>query len=427
MDLALVDGNNFYASCERVFNPALVGRPVVVLSNNDGNVVARSDESKALGIKMGAPAHECRALFEEKSVAVFSSNYALYADMSWRMMETLARFTDRLDVYSIDEAFLACRPQAGQTLTQYAQDLRHTVRQWTGLPVGVGIGPTKTLAKLANRNAKARAELDGALDLSTLDLEALLEATETGKIWGIGPARAESLQRHGIENARQLRDMDDRLARKLLTVVGYRTVLELRGIPCVTFSETPPARKTYICSRAFGRPITSLKELKEAVSLHATRAGEKLRRDGLAAGQLEVFIATNPFSEGPSYSASRGARLGIATAYTPHLVAAALQLVEAVYREGYRYHRAGVTVGRIERQDQVQLPLLSAVPDLEREQATMQAVDALNRSLGRETVRVASSGWVRSWEMRREHLSPAWTTEWETLPVAEIEEAPSTR
>ena len=307
MVTALVDGNNFYCSCERVFNPDLDGLPVVVLSNNDGNVVARSQEAKDLGIEMGAPAHECQNLFLEKGVRVFISNYALYADMSHRMMETLSRFTPNLEVYSIDEAFLACVPQTSQTLTQYAQEIRRTVRQWVGVPVGVGIWPTKTLAKLANRTAKKSPELDGACDLGTLDLEELLESTETEKIWGIGPARAETLKRCGVENARQLRDMDDGAARKLLSITGLRTVLELRGIPCIEFTVAPPTRRSFICSRSFGCPVTSLLELQEAVSLHASRAGEKLRREGLVAGHLEVWISSNPFKgDEPQYSGSRG-------------------------------------------------------------------------------------------------------------------------
>jgi DNA polymerase V len=279
MSIGLVDGNNFYCSCERVFDAELAGRPMVVLSNNDGNVVARSEEAKALGIPMGAPAHECQKLFEEKGVSVFSSNYALYADMSHRMMETLSRFTPNLEIYSVDEAFLACAPQSGQTLTDYAQEIRLTVRQWVGIPVGVGMGSTKTLSKLANKCAKKEASFNGVLDLSTINLESLLEATECEKIWGIGPARAEKLKLYGIKNARQLRDMDDGAARKLLSVVGYRTVLELRGVPCIEFSNPTPARKTFICSRAFGRVVESQSELKEAVAMHCDRAGEKLRRD----------------------------------------------------------------------------------------------------------------------------------------------------
>lgn len=421
--VALADCDAFYCSAEGVFNPKLAGVPTVCLSNNDGNVIARSPEAKKLGIEMGAPAHECERLFREKGVQVFSSNYPLYSDMSWRVMGTLAQFTDDLQVYSIDEAFFACRPDAGQSLTDYAQRVRGTVKRWTGIPIGVGVGSTKTLAKLANKAAKKAPKHEGVLDLSTLDLEALLEDTECGKIWNIGPARAEALKRCGVENARQLRDMDDGAARKLLSVVGYRTVLELRGIPCIEFTDAPPERRSFICSRAFGRPVESLGELKEAVALHASRAGEKLRREGLAAGHIEVWVSTNSFRpDEPSYSGSRGVRLGVATAYTPHLVAAATRLVERLYRDGYRYHRAGVTVSRIERQGEQQLPLLSAVPDLEREQAAMEAVDNLNRSKGRETVRVAASGWVRSWEMRREHLSPEWTTSWEALPSAEVDD-----
>lgn len=419
---ALTDCNNFYASCERVFNPGLNGVPVVVLSNNDGNVVARSEEAKALGIEMGAPAHDLKGFFLNKGVHVFSSNYALYADMSWRVMATLSHFTPSLEVYSIDEAFLACAPKTGQSLTDYGQVIRQTVKQWTGIPVGIGMGPTKTLSKLANKTAKKTPELQGVCDLSTLDLDALLEATDTEKIWGIGPKKAALLKRYGIENARQLRDADDRFIQKYLTVTGYRTVLELRGIPCIAFHEPTPQRKTVMCSRAFGCPVMTLKELSESVSMHASRAGEKLRKAGLAAGRIEVMIGTNPFREDqPQYGGSAGVRLGVATNYTPHLVKAALSVLGRLYREGYTYHRAGVLVSRLEKQDEVQLPLFSAVPDLERERTTMDAIDTLNREMGRETIRLASSGLVRSWEMRQEHLSPPYTTDWDSLPKAEIE------
>jgi DNA polymerase V len=296
------------------------------------------------------------------------------------------------------------------------------VKQWTGIPVGIGIAPTKTLAKLANKIAKKTPGLDGALDLSTVDLDAILEATETEKIWGIGPARAQTLRDHGIENARQLRDAEDRFVKKYLTVVGYRTVLELRGIPCIRFEEPTPARKTFCCSQSFGKPVETLQELKEAVAFHAARAGEKLRKAGLAAGHIDVFIGTNGFREDePRYSGSRGVRLGVATNYTPHLTAAAHRLVEQLYRPGYRYHRAGVFVSRIEKQDEVQLPLLSAVPDLELEQERMEAIDRINRELGSDTLRLAATGLVRSWEMRREHLSQPYTTDWDAIPTAEVD------
>jgi DNA polymerase V len=398
-----------------VFDAELAGRPVVVLSNNDGNIIARSPEAKEIGVEMGAPAHELKDFFREKGVHVFSSNYSLYADMSWRVMGTLAQFSDDLQVYSIDEAFFRCRPTERESLTEYGHRVRRTVKRWTGIPIGVGIGATKTLAKLGNKAAKKDSKYDGVLDLATLDLDALLDDTLCEKIWGIGPARAQKLKKCGIENARQLRDMDDGAAKKLLGVLGLRTCYELRGIPCIEFTNPTPARKTFICSRAFGRPVESLKELKEAISMHAARAGEKLRRDDLAAGYIEVFVSTNPFGQGPMYSASRGVRLGVATSFTPHLILAAEKLVERIYKTGFKYHKSGVVVSRIERQGEQQLPLFSAVPDLEREAAEMEARDRNKRAGG-------DTGLVPSWEMRREHLSPAWTTDWDTLPEAVVDE-----
>jgi DNA polymerase V len=370
---------------------------------------------------MGAAAHMSRGLFREKGVTVRSSNYPLYGDMSRRVMWTLAGFTPRLEVYSIDEAFLTCRPEGGQTLTEYGGEIRETVRRWTDLPVGVGIGPTKTLAKLANRAAKKEPGLNGVLDLDTLDLDELLEATELEKIWGIGPRRAETLKRYGVHNARQLRDADDGFVMKVLTVVGYRTVLELRGIPCIESNHDSPSR-TFLCSQSFGRPVEKLEELKEAVALHAARAGEKLRREGLSAGYIEVFIRTSRYGKGPMHSARRGRRLGVATANVPHLCSAAHEILKRIYRPGIPYHHAGVSVGRLEKRDEIQLPLLSALPDLEREQAILEARGGMDEGADPAVLSLGSTRPARSWEMRQEFLSPPYTTDWGHLPTAEADD-----
>lgn len=295
---ALVDCNNFYASCERVFNPRLIGRPVVVLSNNDGCVVARSNEAKALGIGMGVPEFKVRELIQRHDVAVLSSNYALYGDLSRRVMDTLRGLASQVEIYSIDEAFLDVSGFGGRL--EHARQMRQTVRQWTGIPVSVGIGPSKVLAKVANKLAKKTPGAEGVYDLC--DEAARREALErfpVADVWGIGPAHAKLLLGHGCETAADLRDADERWIKKRLGVVGVRMVHELRGISCLPLERCPPAKKNIACTRSFGRYVETLAEMREAVASYAARAAVKLRRQGSCAGLLTVFLMTNNFRPGP--------------------------------------------------------------------------------------------------------------------------------
>jgi DNA polymerase V len=290
---ALIDCNNFYVSCERLFQPMLHGKPVVVLSNNDGCVIARSDEAKALGIPMGLPAFKLADLVKAHTIEVYSSNYTLYGDLSARVMTTLTQWTPEVEVYSIDEAFLQFSPLPPDALTAYGQSMRATIQQWTGIPVSIGIGPTKTLAKLANRLAKRSPEANGAVILtSPLEVEATLAQTPIEDIWGIGPGYARRLKVHEITTALQLRNMTDRWVRQELGIVGLRLVWELRGISCLPLALCPPPKQSLMVSRSFGRPITMLTEMREAVATYMTRAAEKLRRHHVAAGVLTVFLIT---------------------------------------------------------------------------------------------------------------------------------------
>jgi DNA polymerase V len=420
---ALVDGNNFYVSCERVFNARLHGKPVVVLSNNDGCVVARSEEAKALGIGMGNPAFQCEAIFKKHNIQIFSSNYALYANMSHRVVEVLSQFAPRLEVYSIDEAFLELPDFSN--LTAYARGIRKTVHQWTGIPVGIGIGPTKTLAKVANRVAKKTPRLKGVFDLATCpSLADLLGTFPVENVWGIGPERTAFLNRHGIETALQLRDASDQWIKKHLTMTGLRTVLELRGISCIPLEEAPPPKKSVTCSRSFGRSVTSQVELREALALYVSRAAEKLRKGGLAAGVVQVFIQTSRFRDG-HYSNSGTARPSIATNFTPELVTIAHHILDQIYRPGLAYVKAGVIYTELSSARQVQLSLFDAPEVLEKRRSLMTAMDALNQKLGKHSIHVASMGTRRGWMMRQEKKSPAYTTQWEelfTIPMPEVKD-----
>ena len=353
---ALLDCNNFYVSCERLFQPALRGKPVVVLSNNDGCVIARSDEAKALGIPMGLPAFKLADLRHEHPIEVFSSNYTLYGDLSARVMTTLTQWAPAVEVYSIDEAFLDLSGLSTHDLTGYGQTLRATIHQWIGISVSIGIAPTKTLAKLANRLAKRSPQ--GVIALTvTPEIDATLACTRVEDIWGIGPGYTRRLKAHDILTAIQLRDADDRWIRQQLGVVGQRIVWELRGISCLPLELCPPLKQSLMVSRSFGRPITSLTEMREAVATYTTRAAEKLRRHRVAAGVVTVFLMTSRFTEEPQYSNSVTMPLPVATQDTAELIRYALRGIEHIFREVYHYQKAGVILTALVPAHQIQAHL----------------------------------------------------------------------
>lgn len=414
---ALVDCNNFYASCERVFNPALEGRPVVVLSNNDGCIVARSAEAKALGIPMGKPEFQCRDLIRQHGVAVFSSNYALYGDMSGRVMATLGAFTPRMEVYSIDEAFLDLSDLPGNR-TDHARELRATVRRWTGIPLSIGIGPTKTLAKVANRLAKKDPALGGVFDLTGQDMRPWLARVEVGDVWGIGRRHASMLAGHGVRTALDFSLLDRDWVQRRMTVVGLHILLELRGTPCIGLEQAPAPKKSIVSSRSFGQPVTSLEDMREAVAWHVARAGEKLRAGRSLTSHIQIFVQTNRFNaDEPQHDAVDTAALTMPTAHTPDLMHAAMGLLEKLFKSGYRYKKAGVMLFGIERSGGEQLSLLGPAPEeTARRKALMNVLDAVNAKWGRETLRPTVTGTERSWAMRQEKRSPRYTTAWTELP-----------
>ena len=413
--LALVDCNNFYASCERLFQPALRGKPIVVLSNNDGCVIARSNEAKALGIEMGEPWHICRKRVDTQGVIVRSSNYTLYGDMSARVMRVLSDFTPDLEVYSIDEAFLGLAGFESR-LDAHGRSLRATVLQWTGIPVSVGIGPTKTLAKLANRAAKKDLSSGGVLALLTEDEQsAALGRVELTDLWGVAGRMAERLKAIGIRTPLDLRDADPKFVRMHSSVVMERMVLELRGVPCIGLEEAPPDRKMIIASKSFGRRVESRHEMEEAVTTHVARAAEKLRRQHLAAGRLAVFIHTDKHRpQDRQHLAEQAVALPVATADTGRLNRAALLGLDAIWRDGLSYKKAGVMLVNLVTAGDVQGGLFDR-PDDEKALARMKALDALNARYGRGTVTFASMGRRPAWKLRCEFISPRFTTVWADL------------
>ncbi|TNC66419.1 Y-family DNA polymerase [Rubellimicrobium roseum] len=415
---ALIDGNSFYCSCERVFDPTLAKRPVIVLSNGDGCAVARTPEAKALGIRMGQPWFQMRDLCRTNKVAVFSSNYALYGDMSARMNEVYRLFSPAIEVYSIDESFLDLSGLGGTDLVAHARELRATVRQWTGIPTCVGLGPTKTLAKLANWLAKHDPERGGVCDFREAGpREAAMARIPVGEVWGVGSASVGKLEALGCRTAADLARLDPYLARQLLTVVGERIVWELRGTSCLPLEEVAPPRKGCAVTRNFAGRVEDLATLQEAVAAHTTRLAEKLRHHGLATDALTVFFHTSTHDAGPQHAASRTVTLPEATNDTLALLRAARATVAAIWREGFRYSKAGVMTMGLIRAEEAPRPLFDGL-DRERSARLMGALDAVNARWGRGTLVPASTGLTRAWATRFEHRSPRYTTQLDELPLA---------
>ena len=417
---ALVDCNNFYASCERVFNPKLERKPMVVLSNNDGIVVAASDEAKALGLVLGVPIFKAKDLVVSEQVNVFSSNYTLYGDMSQRVMETLARFTPQLEIYSIDEAFLHLSGFGRYDLTAYGREIRKTVKRWTGIPVSVGIAETKTLAKIANRFAKRSPKTQGVLNLTGSPYrEKALALTGVENIWGVGSRYAKFLRKHGIETALDLSCADEVWVRKHMSVVGLRTVRELRGIPSISIEMSPPPRKQICVSRSFGKPVETIADMEQAIAVYTSRAAEKLRRERSAAGSILVFMMTNRFKEEPQCTRSTLIGLPVHTDCTQELIHYATCGMKSIFRTGFRFKKAGVVFGEIRPAAQVQTDLFD-VRDRNGSKRIMEALDRINARMGAGTVKYAVEGLSRHWKTKFGKRSPRYTTRWEELPVVTV-------
>jgi DNA polymerase V len=405
---ALIDGNSFYCSCERAFDPALRGKPVVVLSNNDGCIIARTQEAKDLGLRMGEPWHIASRRPGLKSVVWMSSNYALYGDMSRRMYEVLVERAPAVEPYSIDEMFMDF---AGiNDMPALAAEIRASVRKVAKIPTCVCIGPTKTIAKLANKVAKSYRSNTGICDFSTQEARRLAyPGIDISDIWGVGPASAAKLRRRGVATVADFLAIPKEEVRDLMTVVGARTHAELNGISCIPFSEAPSTRKSLAVARSFGQAVTTWREMEQAIASYATRAGEKLRRHGLIASAMQVFVRTNEFNKDPKYA--NQATFGIEpTMDTLALIKDALRAGQRLWRPGFRYAKAGVVLLDLRPTSETPLTLLPSI-DPERSARLMLAMDTINQRYGRRTVVPGRAGIVQRWSMRRQRLSPRYTTD----------------
>ena len=418
--LALVDCNSFFVSCERVFRPDLEGQPVVVLSNNDGCVVARSAEAKAF-VPMQATLYSIRHLIHQGKLHAFSSNPVLYKDMSHRVIETLRAFSPEVEQYSIDEAFLGLNGFSDLNLEAYAHEIRQTVKQWTNIPVSVGIAPTKTLAKIAAHIAKRTPKSHGVLNLAAVEnLDALLAEIAVGTVWGIGRRSKAKLQQAGIHTAAQLKQVDDAWVKKHFGILGLRTVLELRGTACFEMEPVASPKKMRIVSRSFGKLVTELADLKEAVSTYTTRCAEKLRQDNVLTGCFTIAIRTSYHQAENQYAAARTVQLEPPTNDTGRLIQAAMQLTEDAFQPGHEYLKAKVMATELVAAGEVQGSLLGAPVYNPKRERLMAALDSINRLQAPDAIKFGALGLKPSWQMRAEYFSQRYTTHWGELPRVKL-------
>lgn len=428
---ALVDGNNFYVSCERVFRPSLEGVPVVVLSNNDGCAVARSNEAKALGIKMGAPWFQIKHFAESHGLVALSANFSLYGDLSDRMMSLAAGLGPAQEIYSIDESFIDLTGVRGD-LVERSHKIRSRILQWVGIPCGIGIGSTKTLAKLANHIAKTAERKPGSYPehlaqvcnlaaLTPAELESVMAATAVNEVWGVGRQISKQLNEGGISNVLELTRLNVAMLKSRWSVVLERTVRELQGTPCIDLDHAPAPKQEIACTRSFGHPVTELKDLMEAVTEFASRAAVKLRKQGSLAGQVLVFVRTSPFRKDPQYSRSVTVPLRRPSADTALIVTAALAGLRSIFQPGIKFAKAGIMLLELQPDTVQQIELdLQDDDEVQDRGRLMSTLDELNLRYGRGTVLMASAGLAgdkRLWSMKQDRRTPAYTTCWEDMPV----------
>ena len=411
---ALIDCNAFYVSCERVFNPKLNNRPVVALSNNDGCIISRSKEAKALGIKMGVPLFKVKDIVEKEKVVVFSSNYTLYADMSRRVMNIISSSSPYTEIYSIDEAFveLSSLPIDYES---YAHQLRQTILQHTGIPVSIGIASTKTLAKVANHKAKKDDSLNGVCSLVNYNnIDQILELTEVGDVWGVGRRLSKKLINHGIHNAKLLKNCSDSWIRKMMSVNGLKTITELRGISCIPLEEYSMTRKSCCTTRSFGKLLTNLDDIEQAVTTFARRAAERIRSESLAASCVSVFVRTNPFDKKSAYYSNGASRtLSHPTHDSITIIETSLLLTKRIFKNNYQYKKAGVLLSGLCDKSEIQETLFEK--NYNQNSDLMSAVDAINYRYGRDTLQMASECKVGNWRQKRENCTRNYTTQIDRL------------
>tara|TARA_B100000963_G_scaffold361658_1_gene398499 strand:+ start:632 stop:1909 length:1278 start_codon:yes stop_codon:yes gene_type:complete len=415
--VALIDCNSFYVSCERLFNPKIKNLPVVVLSNNDGCVISRSTEAKQLGIKMGEPYFKVKDLVKKNNVQIFSSNYALYGDLSRRVMKVLKGFTDKIEIYSIDEAFLDLSHIKDEQVEEYGKRIKERVLKWTGIPTSVGISNTKTLSKVANHLAKKNKA--GVIYLKD-NIDTILKNFEISDVWGVGKQLSKLYIKNGINNAYKLKNISNTWVKKSTNVLGAKTVMELRGISCINLETEDIKRKSCCVSRSFGKKVESLDRLKESITTHCLNAAEKIRMDRQTARAVTVFIRTSPFDKNRKYySNSITIELPISTSNSLELVKTAIDGLKKIYKYGYFYQKAGIILSKLKESSEKELSLLA--PILENKSKTlMKAIDLTNAKYGRNAVSIAQAGIKNDWKMRREHSSRIDTASFDSLPKINV-------
>jgi DNA polymerase V len=415
--VALIDCNSFYVSCERLFNPKINNKPVVVLSNNDGCVISRSTEAKKIGIKMGEPYFKVKELVKKNNVHIFSSNYALYGDLSRRVMKTLKSFSDRIEIYSIDEAFIDLTHVEEKEVENYGKEIRERILRWTGIPVSVGVSNTKTLSKIANHIAKKNKT--GVIYLKE-NIDESLKNFNISDIWGVGKQLSKLYIKNGIDTAYKLKNISNSWVKKSTNVLGAKTVMELRGISCIDLETQEIKRKSCCVSRSFGKKVESLDKLKESVITHCLNAAEKIRNDNQITKSITIFIRTSPFDKYRKYySNSITLDLPVGTSNSLELVKTAINGLKKIYKYGYFYQKAGIILSKLANATENELNLLS--PIMEKKSKTlMKAIDFTNAKYGRNAVSIAQAGINNSWKMRREHSSKIDTASFDSLPKISV-------
>ena len=415
--IALIDCNSFYVSCEKLFNPSIIKKPVVVLSNNDGCVISRSSEAKILGIKMGEPYFKIKKIVKKNNVKVFSSNYSLYRDISKRIMKTLKQFSPQIEIYSIDEAFLNLSSIKDENLLEYGNKIKNIILKWTGIPTSIGIATTKTLSKIANYTAKK--EKSGVISLINSEkIDKILSEVKINDVWGVGHQLTKFYIKNGINTAYQLKNISNSWIKKNTNVFGSRTAMELKGISCISLEIHQEKRKNCCVSRSFGTKVIKPEELKESITIHCLNAAEKIRIDNQIAKKITVFIRTSPFQKNKKYYANtKDIDLPIGTNDSIELVKQSLNALKYIYKKGYRYQKTGIILSGLKDANIYKKNLLSTICSEEKRKKLMKAIDRTNIKYGRHTLSIAQAGLKKRWNIKRQHSSKIDTACFELLPV----------
>jgi len=418
-NIALIDCNSFYVSCERLFNPKIINKPVVVLSNNDGCVISRSTEAKKIGIKMGEPYFKVKDLVKKNDVQIFSSNYALYGDISRRVMKVIKEFSDKMEIYSIDEAFISLSFVENQRLNEYGKEIRERILKWTGIPTSIGIANTKTLSKVANHIAKKNKTGVIVLDKEK-DIDEELKKFDISNIWGVGKQLSKLYIKNNIDTAYKLKNISNTWVKKNTNVLGAKTVMELRGVPCVELQTVESKRKSCCVSRSFGKKVENIEKLKESITTHCLSAAEKIRGDDQVTKSVTVSIRTSPFDRHREYySNSITVDLPIATNNSIELIKAAIEGLMAIYKYGYFYQKSGITLSNLNDAGKEEFNLLAPLLET-KSKSLMKAIDSTNIKYGRNSISIAQAGVSNTWKMRREHFSKIDTASFDSLPMLKI-------